>query len=182
MEKIDPILHKNITQTKNLLPQLNSSEKKAVLCWSIVLQNHTGAEAKQFFKKLKFDNFTTKHVCTYLPHFQTTPDTSPYGIRKLIGQIGLDCVCDVYALKYTQTNDVYYHFLQKTVQEIVARKDCCTIKELAINGADLMKLGVPKGKQMGEILGELLELVLHEPCQNERSILSDVVKEMVSKE
>ncbi len=45
-----------------------------------------------------------------------------------------------------------------------------------------MKLGVPKGKQMGEILGELLELVLHEPCQNERSILSDVVKEMVSKE
>lgn len=181
LEKIDPLLHKNITQTKDLLPQLTASEKKSVLCWSIVLQNHTVTEAKQFFKKLKFDNFTAKHVCIYLPHFQNTPDTSLYGIRKLIGQIGLDCVCDVYALKYIQTNDPQYHIHQKTAQEIVTRKDCCTIKELAINGTDLMKLGVPKGQQLGDILGELLELVLREPNQNELSILSAIVKELIQK-
>ncbi len=42
--------------------------------------------------------------------------------------------------------------LQQCFDKILQRGDCITLKELAVTGEDLIKLGMAKGKQIGNML------------------------------
>jgi tRNA nucleotidyltransferase (CCA-adding enzyme) len=50
------------------------------------------------------------------------------------------------------------------------------LKYLAINGNDLIELGY-KGKQIGEILNKLLDLVMRDRVKNIRAELLQIVKD-----
>ena len=58
--------------------------------------------------------------------------------------------------------------------EIRQRGDCVSLKELAITGADLIQAGMKPGKELGETLKRLLELVLEHPEWNTKEILKKV--------
>ena len=47
---------------------------------------------------------------------------------------------------------------------------------LDITGKDLINLGIPKGPEIGEILGELLKRVIEEPKLNNKELLVDIAK------
>jgi len=47
---------------------------------------------------------------------------------------------------------------------------------LAINGEDLIALGLRPGKKIGEILNRLLEVVLEKPEYNHKSYLLELAK------
>lgn len=65
------------------------------------------------------------------------------------------------------------------LNDIIDRGDPMTVKDLAINGKDLMSLGLKQGKEIGRILNLLLDLVLHEPEKNEKeTLLNYAIKEM----
>ncbi|HAT17234.1 MAG TPA: hypothetical protein DCS76_05540, partial [Gemmatimonadetes bacterium] len=49
-----------------------------------------------------------------------------------------------------------------------------TIADLALDGSDLKKMGLPPGPQFGEILRYLLEEVLDRPEVNNRADLEDL--------
>ena len=66
---------------------------------------------------------------------------------------------------------------KRLFEEIIEEKNCLSIKELKINGKDLMDMGVPQGKEIGEILSWLLDQVLEQPVLNERETLTAMVKE-----
>jgi len=51
-----------------------------------------------------------------------------------------------------------------------------TIKELAINGSDLLDIGIPKGEQIGKILNEMLDFVIEKPENNTKERLIEEVK------
>ncbi|MBP3718365.1 MAG: CCA tRNA nucleotidyltransferase [Eubacterium sp.] len=60
--------------------------------------------------------------------------------------------------------------------EIMEEGNALSIKDLAVNGKDIMDLGIPKGPKVGETLSYLLERVLEEPSLNEKSKLEDIIK------
>ena len=47
----------------------------------------------------------------------------------------------------------------------------------SINGKDLMDMGVPQGKEIGQILSWLLDQVLEDPQLNERETLTRMAEE-----
>ena len=55
--------------------------------------------------------------------------------------------------------------------EIIAENECFTLKQLAVNGNDLMAIGITKGIEIGQILKRLLSLVIDEKIQNSKSAL-----------
>ena len=59
--------------------------------------------------------------------------------------------------------------------EVLAKKQCVSMKELAINGRDLIENGVEPGVMMGAILNSLLEQVIEDPTLNEKDILLSLV-------
>ena len=60
-------------------------------------------------------------------------------------------------------------------------KDAVTLKDLAIGGKELMELGIKPGPQIGEILKQLLDVVLDDPEKNKAEILTGLVKEKILK-
>lgn len=56
-------------------------------------------------------------------------------------------------------------------KEILADKDCFTLKQLEINGNDIKKLGVSEGVKIGKILKMLLNFVIEDKLENEKSAL-----------
>ena len=62
-------------------------------------------------------------------------------------------------------------------EEIKEEKDCLQVKDLALDGKDLISLGMKPGKEIGEMLTGLLELVLEDPAQNKREVLEQAVRE-----
>jgi len=59
--------------------------------------------------------------------------------------------------------------------KIINEKQPLSIKDLAINGRDLIDLGIVQGKEIGEILNKLLDIVLEDSVMNERKILLNMV-------
>ena len=58
-------------------------------------------------------------------------------------------------------------------EKILSDGDCLTLKTMELSGKDLMAMGAPHGKVLGEILAELLDLVLQAPEKNTKEILSE---------
>ena len=54
------------------------------------------------------------------------------------------------------------------------------MKELAVNGRDLITEGIRPGREMGEILDKLLEEVLEMPERNTKEMLLKRAKEIYS--
>jgi tRNA nucleotidyltransferase (CCA-adding enzyme) len=51
------------------------------------------------------------------------------------------------------------------------KEQCVSLRTLKVTGNDLMDIGVPKGRAIGEMLNALLEDVLENPEDNSRDIL-----------
>ena len=64
-----------------------------------------------------------------------------------------------------------------TVEEIKAENACLTVKDLAVNGNDLMALGF-RGRAIGACLTALLEQVMDETLTNDRAALLDAAQRM----
>ena len=65
-------------------------------------------------------------------------------------------------------------------QRILEQGDCVSLKQLAVNGKDLIELGIQPGKQIGEVLERLLEQVLDNPVLNEKSVLLSQGKQFLT--
>ena len=62
------------------------------------------------------------------------------------------------------------------LNEIIEAQECFTIKDLAIDGKDLIALGIKPGKDIGIILNKLLDKVIENPNLNNKEILINMVK------
>jgi tRNA nucleotidyltransferase/poly(A) polymerase len=66
--------------------------------------------------------------------------------------------------------------LRQRFQEELAHRVPLSLKDLALNGHDLQRLGIPAGPQMGGILQALLQRVLDDPACNTRTQLLAIVQ------
>jgi hypothetical protein len=66
--------------------------------------------------------------------------------------------------------------LRQRLQDELARRVPLSLKDLALNGHDLQRLGIPAGPPLGDILQALLQRVLDDPACNTRARLSAIVQ------
>jgi tRNA nucleotidyltransferase (CCA-adding enzyme) len=105
-----------------------------------------------------------------------TPDKKL--LRRRISRLGADTVRQLLALQrgdYTSKGvigePVDFDGIESALEEILSENPCLSIRDLAINGGDLMALGFRPGPRMGQCLSHLLEQVLQERLPNEKSAL-----------
>jgi poly(A) polymerase/tRNA nucleotidyltransferase (CCA-adding enzyme) len=67
------------------------------------------------------------------------------------------------------------------VEKSLAESGAFSLKDLAVNGNDLMAIGIRSGKTLGIILNELLETVLDDPAQNSRETLLHIAGKLRDK-
>ena len=61
--------------------------------------------------------------------------------------------------------------LSQTVRAQWERGVCVRVADLAVNGADLAAIGIPKGREMGNVLNALLAEVMKDPDLNTKDAL-----------
>lgn len=141
--------------------------------------------AEKILKRMKYDNQTIEKVTTLI-RYHHREISSNKSIRKLLSLIGEENFKDLLKVKEADIkaqNPRYYEDrhnklieIENKFKDIISSKACFTIKDLALNGKDLICLGVKEGKEIGIILNNLLELVLEEPELNHKSILTKLVE------
>ncbi len=61
--------------------------------------------------------------------------------------------------------------LERVLDEVIASNDAFSLKQLAIDGNDVLALGVPAGPRIGELLDAALDAVIEEKLPNKREAL-----------
>ena len=97
-------------------------------------------------------------------------------IKRFINRVGQNRImplfnlqwCDQIASEGISKEPEYNEFIQRIEN---CKQDPLSIKDLNITGNDLNKIGIPKSKEMGDILNKLLELVLDNPEKNTKNEL-----------
>ena len=112
-----------------------------------------------------------------------TPDKKL--LRRQIGRLGWETVEQLLALQQADMGskgtgnpeemDIFPQ-IREILDEIKAENACLSLKDLAVNGHDLMALGFT-GKAIGTCLNALLEQVLDEKLPNEKDALLDFLKD-----
>ena len=61
--------------------------------------------------------------------------------------------------------------LNELYEEIKSDGECFSLKDLAVNGRDLIEKGITPGKELGDILSAMLSDVLDDPSHNTKDYL-----------
>lgn len=135
----------------------------------------------KILRRLKFDNDTIKSVRVYAAFLGCGIEPSPREVRRFLSRAGKENFDGIMKLKYADCVARGGHMCEEKLkrlravnevyQKIVAEEQCVSLKELKITGSELIKIGVPEGRQVGEILSALLDDVIDEPSHNEYEYL-----------
>ena len=141
-----------------------------------------GAEmACQILKRLKLDNDTIRRTEQLIFHHSDSIDLNERSVRRALNRVGEELFPSLLLLMEgdnmgktpdgTNQRLDYLRQIREIYQEILFRRDCISLKTLALTGDDLLKAGIPKGKKIGEILHYCLEQVLDDPDKNCHDLL-----------
>lgn len=141
-----------------------------------------GAElAKKVLRRLKADNATIDTVCRLVKwhDYKLVPEDAP--LRRAMHKIGADLFPLLFELRrgdllahaepYRTEGSERLGKVWQAFLEIQKRKECTSLKDLAVNGSDLIKEGFAPGKELGELLEYLLMQVIENPQLNTKETL-----------
>lgn len=142
--------------------------------------------AKNILRRLKFDNDTIKMVSKLVQYHDYNFSDNLRGMRRAITKIGIEAFPAIFEIKRADmlAQSMYQREEKEALlkqatdlyEEVMRRNDCLSLKDLAVTGFDLMEMGIPKGKELGEALNYLLQVVLEEPEKNQKEILLEEIK------
>jgi len=133
----------------------------------------------KLMRNLKYSNELIDHVEILVEKHMFSDQSGEKGIRRLIKSVGTKLIYDLLDLRRAdiiaqgmgQDPAEVDEFEAKITSEI-EKKSPFSVKDLAINGNDLMdKFGLEEGPLVGRVLNELLEIALDDPEMNTREIL-----------
>lgn len=144
--------------------------------------------AEKIMRRLKFDNDTTARVKKLTAEHERQIGEEPSAVRRALSAIGRELFpyflkvrrADLLTLEQSERRSAGLEKLKKLTalyEESSARAEAVTVKELAADGSDLIRAGIPQGKKIGEILNALLEEVLEQPEKNKKELLMEIVRE-----
>ncbi|MDE7444455.1 MAG: CCA tRNA nucleotidyltransferase [Lachnospiraceae bacterium] len=143
---------------------------------------------RDILKRLKFDNDTIYMTTNLVRYHDYDVEPRPKYVRRAIMKIGEDVFPLLFDIKLAdiKAQSVYMRkekvekleAVRQVYEEVVAQKQCVSLKTLAVTGKDLMReIGMQPGPEIGLILKKLLDLVIEDPSLNEREILIKAAEE-----
>ena len=139
-----------------------------------------GAEmAEEVLRRLKAPTALREGVVTLISCHMTKLPPEKKVLRRWLGKYGWDTMDALLCLQEADMGSkgtgkpgemAQFPQLRGLLEEIKAEDACLSLRDLKLNGHDLMALGYT-GKAIGEALNDLLEEVLEERLPNERHAL-----------
>lgn len=142
--------------------------------------------AKNILKELKYDNDTINKVLILIKYHDCTLK-SKLSVKRLLTKIGEEAFRDLLKVQKADIlaqNPIYATerllnliSVESKLELILEQNECFNLRDLKINGEDLIELGFNKGKEIGETLKYLLERVIENTELNNKEELIKLAKE-----
>lgn len=181
-------IHELETRLAILLHDIGKPESKTVDRGIEHFYGHAVKSAEiadSLLRRLKFSNEIRESVVELVASHDMTIIPKPNKIKKYLNKLGeaqlrrlLDVrFCDIMAHNpyYAKERLLETFRAEEILNEVLAEEKCFSIKDLAINGKDIMELGVKKGPDVGKWLNYALDEVINDRLENDKEdILNDI--------
>ena len=154
-------------------------------------------KAKEIMIKLKFSNNEIEQVCHLIENhmFNYKSEWKNSAVRRFIVKVGKENIENLFDLRLADMYGKYNENVRihdsaacalliefsDRIKKVEEEKSALSLKDLAVNGNDLIKCGIPSGKQIGIILNEIFNTVLEDPQMNEKEKLLKIALNLKEK-
>lgn len=140
--------------------------------------------AAERLTELRCDNKTRDAVIRLIKAHDTPIEESERIIKRRLNSMGEELFFDLIKIKRADTaglapefseRNAHFDRLEEIAREILGKEACFSLKHLAVNGRDMIELGL-KGKEIGYMLDKLLEAVIDGRVENDREELTEFAR------
>ena len=136
-------------------------------------------------KRMRFQTKDIHDITQLIKYHDMQIESTPKSIKKCLNAIGkvqfnrllkvkrADILAQNPDLAFNNLKDL--SVIEQIFNDIISSNNCVSMRDLAINGYDLILLGIPEGKEIGIVLNKLLEMVLSDEIKNDKDALSKMV-------
>lgn len=137
-------------------------------------------------KRLRFDNETRNNVIELVYYHDATFEVGKKYVKRWLNKIGEEQFrrllevrkADILGQKpdFEQSRIDKVDNIKQILEEVLQEDECFSLKDLAVNGKDLIGIGYKSGKQLGVALQGLLNCVIGEEVNNNKEELLELAK------
>ena len=126
---------------------------------------------REIMQQLKADRFTTERIASLIKYHDLVFQNDEKLMKKWMNKYGAELLLEILHIKRADniaTGNMSRELVEKfnqveaTIREILKSEECFSLKDLAIDGKDVLLIGGEKGKKEGPWVGEVLDAVLEE--------------------
>lgn len=131
-------------------------------------------------KRFKADNFTARRVAVLVKRHDLIFEKDERLLKKWMNRLGADVLAEILEIKLADniatgniSDELEHKFCEIRImmQDILAQQQCFSLKDLAVDGNDVIACGVAPGPEVGRILEQLLMKVIDGELPNDREVL-----------
>ena len=132
-------------------------------------------------KRLRFDNETRNNVVELVYYHDATFEAGKKYVKRWLNKIGEKQFRRLLQVKKADNKAQNLELssdrikelseIEALIDEVLQEDECFSLKDLAVNGKDLIGVGYKAGKELGNTLNKLLQLVIDGDCPNEKEKL-----------
>ena len=179
---------------KPVLDACPAGEKNLPVRWAALLGALGEADTRRVLKRLRCSNACIEEtavlvretagegVCRSFSEEKASAHPGDIHIRRLLGQYGLRTVerlCALCAALHPQ-NAPDCALAAQRARQLEADGVCCRVSQLAVNGRDLMAVGIPAGPALRRVLEALLDGVIRAEYPNEKPALLAAAQKIIA--
>ncbi len=138
-------------------------------------------------RELKFDNKTRERVVLLVERHDAQLPPRSQVIRRWLGRLGPEAFFQLLEVKRAdgmgqdpeKVRDRLAELeeIKAKAEQILAERQCLTLKDLEVDGRDVIAAGVEPGPEVGRVLEGLLDRVLSGEIRNERRTLLTLIRD-----
>jgi hypothetical protein len=157
----------------------------------VVFYRHEAESAEiagAVLRRLRFPHAFTRRVVHLVRHhmFQITDEWSDGAVRRFIARVGRDNIEDLFELRRADASsrgdrevEAHIAYMRERIERVIVADAAFKRTDLAVDGSDVIEtLGIAEGREIGDILDRLLELVLDDPDLNTKERLIELMRDM----
>jgi len=150
---------------------------------------HPELSAQITFKillRMRFSNADIYNITELIRYHDTIIVANSKSVKELLNKIGEEQFRRLLKVKkadalaqspiYSNENLDLIQNIEIILNNVIAENSCFSLRDLAVTGDDLIQLGIPKGRKIGIILTQLLDMVIHEEIDNTKDSLIEKIK------
>lgn len=148
--------------------------------------------AKNILNRLKYDNKTKKEVVALVAEHDNRFECCKPELKRFLAKYGYsffqkhmmvrtaDTLAQSAYNRYEKMKDLFNRI--SLAEQIIQNDECYSLKQMKINGKDLMDIGITDGRHISRVLDSLLEMIINDEIPNDKNTLINSASKIALKE